>query len=148
MKTELEEEQTAPVKQPFVPRVITGGKDGGAGFGDNGPDWLRDLPLGSVFLVEDTNSHNQKEDKYFALGGPFSIAYRTPNGRGVGLVMETPTGQQSIFPVNSLRFSSRYKMFDILHFGDNKTIEDAKLETEAPKGDEDDNGNSEGSVQS
>ena len=120
---ETKDNPDAPTeRKPFIPQVIIGGKDGGGdGFG-NGPDWLRDLPVGSVFFAQDKQAVNSREDKYFAIQGPFMVSYRTPNGRGTVMALESPTGQQAMISVDSLRFSSRYSCFDILNFGDGKPL--------------------------
>ena len=147
VKTDEKEQETVP-RAPWIPRVVAGGKDGGDHkFGD-GPDWLRDLPVGSTFLAQDKHFNNSREDKYWVLGGPFTVAFRTGNGRGVVLAAESPTGQHAFMPVDSLRFSSKYSLFDILNLGDGRAIspEEFNEQEEAPEGDTKDG--SEGSVQS
>ena len=147
MATKLinKEDEIDPLTTTPKLKLITGGKDGGE-FGSNGPDWLRDLPVGSAFFAQDKQNQNNRDDKYFSLAGPFSIAYRTPNERGVGLVVERAQGTQALIPVDSLRFCTRYSLFDILNFGDGKPITKDELVTEEPEGDT--NGNSEGTLQS
>ena len=143
-KTEVEEIIEEAAAKPPQLKLITGGKDGGWDY--KNPNWLADLPVGSAFLVQDKQSPNSREDRYFSLQ-QLILAHRSPNGRGV-LMLDNLNGQSKVFYCESMRFCSRWDCIDILHFGDGKDLFKMDVETEqteAPEGDTD--GNSERPVQ-
>lgn len=127
----------------FIPRLITGGKDGdGEKFG--GPNWLRELPVGSVFYIQDKQANSVRDDKFFNLM-QLMVLHKSPNKEAV-LLINALNEQQPPWPVHSANFSTRWRCVDVLHFGDGKTIVKVVPNTEAPEGDTED-GNREGTVQ-
>lgn len=97
-------------------KLITGGKDGASGGGNC---WLDDLPVGSVFTVQDKMASQPSQQNYFNLG-VFKVGGR--DGKVTYLQsMENPKGE----PVNPVRFCNRFDLYlDITGYVVAKQIEE------------------------
>jgi len=103
---EIEEEER--VKAPFIPRIITGGKDP---TDPNDPNWLSSLDQYTSFLVQN------KKDTQFALG-EFRVIYKS-----IKSILVLSSNMKEPIWVDPIRFCRDFRLHEILQTGEEYLLE-------------------------